>query len=378
MAKRVNDVVLFIVLFLIFFLIQTAQPANALSLHGQQLSPITYLPGETIVNHYSISDTIYPVEVTLGGGELLDYISVSEIANNEFDLIISFPEKLIGPGEHSFSLTVSEKADEMMGISSLLSVTKAFRLIAYSREKEVAVSFSAADVNQGTPVKLELGVASQTYSDIDSVKAVIFVYDKSNHSIGELATEEKSLPALKSASFLAFFNTTNLPYDDYHARAIITYDGQEKEATANFKIGEMDVIMENYTRELTPGFSEFAITVANNWGNELNNVYAKLFVNGQELLQTPSISLPAWGKGVLGGIIKVDLSPGIYPGVAQIFFEGESKEEQITLTVLEPPREPEERQAAVVVPYLIFLIALVVVVGVFITIVLSRRKNEGF
>ncbi len=351
---------------------------NALGLHGPLLSPITYQPGETIVNHYTVTEAAHPVEVVLGAGRLADFISVSEVVDSQFDLIISFPEKLIEPGDYSFDLQVREKGEETTGISSLLSVTKQFRLIAYSRQKEVAVSLTAADVNQGTPVKLNLAVASQTYSDIDSVKGVIAVYDRDGHSLGELATEEKSLPALESVSLAVFFNTTGRPYGDYRARALVAYDGQEKEAAASFKIGEMDVVMENYTRELTPGFTEFAINVANNWGDEVNNIYAQLFIDGQEQLQTPSISLPAWGKGVLEGIFKVELKPGLYQGTIQIFFEGESKEEPVRLTVREPLSQPEERETGVVVPYLIFLIALVFIVGVFLLIVLSRRKDETF
>lgn len=374
MVSKLKEVLLFLI---IFFLL--AFSISALTLQGQQMGKIVYMPGEKITNHYTISGTTRPTEVILGTGEFTGYISVSEIVNNEFDLIISFPQKLIDPGDYSFHLMIKEKADEITGITSLLSVNKRFRLIAYSREKDVVVSFSAASVNQGTPVKFSLGIDSQTYSDIDSVKGVVFVYDRDNRSLAILETKEKSLSALDSISFVTFFNTTNLPYDDYWAKAVVMYDGQEKEVTTSFKIGEMDIILENYTKTIKQGFSEFSLNVANNWGDELKNVYAKLFIDRQELLQTPSITLPPWGKGILEGIFEVDLAPGQYQGLVQIFFEGESKEEQIMITVVEPVEEPKVKKTSeVVIPYLIFLIALVVIVGIILIIVMNKRKNETF
>ena len=312
---------------------------TALSLNGNKLGTIIYEPGKIITNHYAIADTNQEVEVSVGG-ELTEYLSVSEVVNNEFDLIINFPEEIIPLGSYSFGLSVTEISDEESGgLGALVSVSKTFQVEVYSYEKEIGVSFNSPSVNEGNPVNFQLGVQSKCYQDIDSVKGEITVYDFQNKELGKLKTEEISLKSLDSQTFIAAFDTLGLPAGSYWAKAIVYYDGQQKIVNNTFKIGNMDLVLKNYTSELKQGFSEFKVNVVNNWGNELRNVYAKLLINNQELLQTPNINLAPWKEGELKGILKVDLELGEYEGILQLFFESEMREEPIKIVVIEKTEE---------------------------------------
>jgi len=75
-----------VILFCIF-----ASSVYGLSLRGDHLSPIIFEPGKKIVNHYIIEGTDKEVKVSLGG-EIIQYVRVTEVANNQFDLIIEVPE----------------------------------------------------------------------------------------------------------------------------------------------------------------------------------------------------------------------------------------------------------------------------------------------
>ncbi len=312
----------------------------ALRLEGMLLSPIAFEPGKVLSNHYVVREAEHPLEISVGG-DFAEYISLSpleysEPGTAEFDLVIAFPDFFPQPGEYSFSMYVTEKADAATAqVGSLLSVGRRFEVEVYSFDKALEAALSAPDVNEGTPAQLNLGVQSRGYRDIEAVSGIITLYSPQNSVLGSRETETRPLPALAAETFMVTFPTDGLPAGEYSAKATVTYDGQQLETDTKFRIGQMDLILLGYNQSLPRGFSRFVVQLANNWGEELYNVYARLFLSGEELLQTPSITLPPWGEGLLQGIVNIPLAPGRYDGVLQLFFEGEQKEVPITLEVTE-------------------------------------------
>ena len=150
----------------------------------------------------------------------------------------------------------------------------------------------------------------------------------------------------------------------------------KKEATTTFKIGDMDLVLKDNTFNLLTSFNEFNITVLNNWGDELKNVYAKLFVNDEELLHTPSINIPPWEEGELKSIAKIDLAPGQYEGILKMFFESENKEEKVTLIIKEAPidivEENNQEEGSSEIP--VAVISLLIIISVLLIILYFRRR----
>ncbi len=360
---------------------------QALSLSGKLLSPITYRPGETIVNHYLITDAKSSVEVMIDNSTFHNF-SVSEISGDEFDLTLNFPEnEHIAPGSYSFGLSVREKQNSSAsnaGIGTLVAVSRVFQVVVYSYEKEIQVSLSVPNINQGNNAAFVLTVTSLGYPDINAVRGDVTFYDAQNNLLGKVSTLTQSLKGLESLSFTGSLNTSALPASNYLARAVVWYDGKEKSANTTFLIGNMDVLIGNYTSVFQPGFNEFVIVVTNNWGSTLRNVYAKLFVQGKELIQTPSLDLEPWQEGTLKGIVKIDLEPGTYPALLKIFFEGEVKEVPITITVVSPSSEETAKNESASPPtskssasVIFAVISALVLVLVLIYLLMRRgKKNE--
>ncbi len=359
--------------------------AQGLSLSGQKLSPIIYRPGLTITNHYIISGSDAPIEVVVDRGPFRD-ITVTPVVNNEFDLVIMFgADEYVPPGSHSFGLTAREVAvvseeEEGSGVGSLTSVSKVFNIEVYSYEKDIRIGLEAANVNVGGNVTFQLSVASVGYPDIEQVQGEITVFDE-NTELGRILTPAKPLKSLKGRTFKVPFDASALSAGEYGAKAVVTYDGKQKSANTTFLIGNMDVLVDEYTKELLPGFSEFAVKVTNNWGNSLRNVYAKLFIEDQELLQTPSINLDAWQKGELKGIMKVDLEPGGYQGKLLLFFEAASKEVPIFITVKasipENAAEAPQVQEPQSLDLSLWVFFSVIIVGILVAFLLYKRQEGG-
>ncbi|MBI2665231.1 hypothetical protein HYX12_01250 [Candidatus Woesearchaeota archaeon] len=309
-----------------------------------KLSPIIYEPGKVITNHYTVIGGNYPVEVVVGG-DFGEYITIDKKSDSEFDMTISFPEQLFPPGTYKFTLSASEIPPENSdtGVGSLIGVSKTFIVEVYSYDKNIDVGLVAPSVNENSPLIFEIPIQSRTYSDITSLSADILIFDQQNQELGKVSTARTTLPALSSKTLTAEYDTNDLSPSNYWAKAVVYYDGQKKDANATFKIGNLDLKIMNYTLLMDTGFNNFQATVANKWGSELRNVYALLLVNKKEVLQTPSINLAPWEEGVVEGIVNMDASPGSYPAVLKVFYEGELKEVSFSLTVEEKKSEQELR-----------------------------------
>ncbi len=119
--------------------------------------------------------------------------------------------------------------------------------------------------------------------------------------------------------------------------------------------------MKNYTSQLHPGFSEFTATIKNSWGLPLENVYAKLFIDGIEVLHTPSININPWQNAEINGILKIDLEIGTYPAQLKVFFNNEIKEFPLTISITE--ENPADSNNYIYLT--VILIALACVITIF-------------
>ena len=68
-----------------------------------------------------------------------------------------------------------------------------------------------------------------------------------------------------------------------------------------------------------------------------------LFLEGREILQTPSISIGPWQEKEVQGIVNIEKESGTYPGTLKLFYEGESKEEAIILTIFKKIDDTQEK-----------------------------------
>ncbi len=373
------------VLVMMLFTLLCIMPAiSALSLAGARLGTITYQSGTSFTNHYSILGTDQPVIVTVDGGGQFPGIFVSEVVDNEFDLLVNFPEEVyVAPGSYTFALTVVENSSRQEGISSQVAVSKVFEVVVYSYEKDIQASLSIPNINAGRNVTFQLTVQSMGYPDIEKVYGQIALYNSSRQEVGRLVTETKSLPGLESLSFQPKHDTDHFPTGNYAAKAVVWYDGKSEAVNSTFLIGSMDLIVNNYTAEFNSGFNEFSVIVTNNWGNILRNVYARLFIQDQQLVQTPSLELEPWQQGELKAILNIEFPPGTYAGALKLYFEGESKEVPvgiIILPVIEQQQETEKELqvagALVFIPALLVIVIILALMAIYLWRKKKRKKKE--
>lgn len=362
-----------------FFLLLLNLPSlSALSLSGQTIGPITYVPGGSMSVHYTISDTSYPALVTVDAGPFSS-VRATEVINNEFYVIFDFPgDEYVPPGEYKIGVTVVEDpGDSGAAIASSISISKVFYVTVLSYEKAVSVSLDAPNINEGNNVTLTLRVQSMGYPDIDAVQGKITVHNHQQELLGTIFTEKKPLPGLQGLTFKHSFDSSQLPTGAYEARAIVSYDGKFQAANATFLIGNMDIFVLNYTSSFFPGFNDFVVTLQNKWGNRVRNVYAKLLVGDQELFHTHSIELEPWQEGKLKGIVQIPFEPGAYEGILRVFFEGEQKDIAVLLQVIPLPPAVQEQNIAFFDSAYFFPTVVVLLLFIIILMLMIMRKHYG-
>lgn len=347
----------------------------AINLQGQKLSPILFQPGAKIINHYIITNTEGEVKVNLAG-DLIEYIHTTAVVDNQFDLIIEPPQTLPEPGTYWFMLQVSEVGEAGAMIDSLLSVNLRFKIEVPPHGKSLSISFNAPNINENQPIIFTTSLISKGLKNIESIQEEIIVYDAENKSIGVMETTTESLKALDSKQIVIEFETKGLPPANYWAEAIVTYDGEEKRLTDTFKIGDLNLNLKNYTSELERGFSEFIAVIENNWGNPINEIYGKLFINETEFLHTPTISLAPWQEGELKGIIKTELDSGEYEAKLILFFEGKSKEELLKIKIIEIS-QPDNNNKKIKEQYFVPILIILVIITITLWVIFKKEEENN-
>lgn len=336
----------FLLLIVVLVLLGQSIPlVQSLALSGRVLSPVSFIPGTFISNHYVVSGSDYPVQVALNPGPFSN-VTISPVINNEFDLLINFPEQeKVPPGTYSIGLLVQEipPGEEGGGIGTSVGVAKVISVIVYSYDKEIEVRIHAPHINQGSNATFQLSAISQGYPDIERLYGLVKVMDFQGQQRAELRTEERSLAGLQDTTFTLKQDTSSWPTGNYSVQATVFYDGRWKQANTSFLIGKMEVELKSYPTSLEQGFNDVSLTVVNRWGNPLRNVYAKVFLDDEELLHTASIDLDPWQEGVLQGIMKVETAPGVRQGKIILFYEGEERSFPVSFEIMPLP-SPIEQQ----------------------------------
>ena len=365
----------FIIVSALMFSFSYSSPALGLS--GNSISPIIYIPGAIITNHYTVSGTDRPISINVDT-TTFSSIKINQTSAYEFDLIIQFPkDKYIAPGDYNFGLTVTEKEEEHKGVSGKVLISKSFTVNVYSYSKEVEVSLNAPSINQHEQMTFGLYVKSLGYPEIEDVHGQIVVYDSSLHELAKINTESKSLPGLETISFNPTLDTSSWLPNSYSAKAYLEYDGKSKTANTSFLIGQEDISVINYTSELNQGFSEFSLVVRNEWGQALKNVYALLSLEGTEVTQTPSITLESWGEGTVKNIIRLENPPGTYEGILTLHFNDKKKMIPLTIKIL-PATETAEQKKIALVTNMLWKISLVLILMATVGVIFwwKYRKNK--
>lgn len=277
---------------------------------------------------------------------------IIEISSTQSEVYVPFtytmPERIFMPGKHTTEIIIlmmppyeSEEAylEDGMIIPAKAAVSATKQVIAkintnvpfdgkhidphiYIRPGDVGKStvFSVAIYNIGT-------------DDINKINAKIQIVDPNNNTIDEVETDSLSLQSKKEGRIEGSW-VSSQP-GDYHARAIIQYDGYEQEVIKNFHVGNLHV---NITNVAVEHFElgeivKLDIYVKSLWNKPLKDVYAVFKVyEGEKMIlkyKTTSVDIAENGDSILHAFWDTrDFGPGAYPIKIELFYGDDHTENE--------------------------------------------------
>lgn len=303
------------------------QPAGATSLsHPYIENPLLYVPGKTYTFDFEASGYRGDAEIA-AEGDWAEYVTFSEITSpapgtKRFSVAITPPERPDTPGTHWVYIRVSEIPPAGGAVAALASVRKSIGFKVLFPYKSLSASLNAPDVNMGETSHFQLAVKSDTLEKLWIVRASIEVMDLQGNVLGTVSTQRIGLNLGEQKMLSADFNTTGLKPATYRARATVSYDENVTVVEDDFRVGTLAVEIINHTQELPVGaISPFVIDVKSGWNDPLEAVYGQVYVNGTEVVRTPTSSLAPWERANLTGYFDTTgWAAGQYEATVIAFF----------------------------------------------------------
>ena len=384
------------IIILIILLLIVIPSAFSVRIYFFPEEPIVFEPGLSTSFSYEIFNNLgIPFDVTLYvKGDLAKYITLDQeyyenlLPGQRFQLKAELdipPDAVSTPGIHSIMVGALEERNpgNKNGVGARAAVEVRIKVRVRYPGEYIEASLYAPHVRVGGNSNLRVTVSNFGSENLDEVKATITIFDVYNNTVKTLETNGISLKVDAVDVISADFNTSGYPKGPYHAIADVYYGSESlKTNKADFKIGDINVLVTDFTREITlGGIVPFNISVKSEWNSFIEEVYAEvdLFQKGRNVhsFKTPFLNLKAWEEKKLIGYVQSDfLKSGEHDVNITLHFAGGSTLTKGQVEVLRGPR----LQFAMNTTSMIFLVVifLLVSINIFWFLYFRRRKNEEF
>ncbi|MFH1173883.1 MAG: hypothetical protein V1725_01995 [archaeon] len=260
-----------------------------------------------------------------------------------------------------------------------------FLIIALSEEKNVQFSLSAPNANQNEVVNFSVKASSQTKQDIEDVFARLAVFDPQGKYLATIDTNHKRLTSTEKTTLQGRFSTTGLTPGIYTIKGNGSYDGMLSSLqTTTFRIGELDIKLVDYTKEVgMGGITKIELTVESNWNGVIDDVYGTVHIGGVDSQpeRTSNVKLERFGRAVLKSYWDTTNIPaGTYAGTLSLHYAQQEKSIPLTISVVtdqQPTGKEEQPKSITFSPLLLYgIVAALIIAIAVITLIFGRKREQ--
>jgi len=291
-----------------------------------------------------------------------------------FDFSIAIPEQFEEPGDYRFDFVTKEIFEEEEDSGATITVKTAVAGVFIVRVPAegyfLKSSLEARGVISGEPVPFVLTLENLGTYAINDIQGILEISDESGNLIDELEFTY-DLPLYSVEQLELNWDSEGASYGNYHAKAIMTFQGKEEIAETDFKVGEMHVSILEYDKSVSSGdINKFKLKIRSDWGDQINDAYAILDVTTEVAHQFKSsnFNLEPWQEKEI--IVYVDaqmLEKGEYPSKIGIMYEGVYDGEEFELKVT----------SFDIVPIIVGAAIFIVVFGFGYLFLIIRKLKKG-
>ncbi|UCD03489.1 MAG: hypothetical protein JSW73_03055 [Candidatus Woesearchaeota archaeon] len=386
MIKKVYKYALF---FLAFFLVLPL--ANAVLISGSKLLYTEYfVPGKTFTYTFYATPSVDGQKLAMTApGPFQEYFIISPetiVATTgdfaKFTAIITLPLEAPEPGKHRNKICVGEAdtgGDGMIVVKAKSCGAVVF--ISLYDGKYIKSRLLPTNSNAGDLVPINLQISNWGKEDISELKADL-VISENDKVLATLNTDTVSLASTETKDLKTKWNSEGVKEGKYNINATIYYDGNIKRQNTTFRLGHLNVFIEDYTKKVIIGeINKFDIDILSGWNLDIPSVYGEVKVFKDKELVTSFKTTPEylkpWRKATLLGYLdgtKLE-SIGEYDVTIKLFYMNSTTTEPGKITVIEPELEekPESKVDASVILLVVISIALIIIFTI-----LYRIKNRRY
>ena len=276
-------------------------------------------------------------------GDLARYITLSRRSiqgSGELFAVIDLPPKLENTGNSLTHIGAEEVSATGGSIGAKVRIKS--RVIIRTPFEGVYIdppSLSISSINKNERAATTLTVQSFGTENISRLFANIDVLDFSDNMLASRITDIVSLKSLEQTKFETELETSNLKPGSYKGQAEVFYDDlSQKSNEAVFRIGELEVFINNYTKEVVAGqINSFDVEIESSWNNEIENIFAEVVLEEETRFRTLDTNLKAWEiKSLQGFLDATNIDPGTYSIIIELNYEGQIKKVEGTILIKRP------------------------------------------
>ncbi|MEM4268075.1 MAG: hypothetical protein QXK37_04580 [Candidatus Woesearchaeota archaeon] len=343
----------------------------------------------------------FPIEISVTG-ELAEYITLRDktltlgpYESKCTEYYVKLPQSIDKYGPVVTRIIGSQVMDPyehgMFGAQE--NIVHKFTVFVPYPGKYISFELVSENVNQGEPVQFTLIATNLGQEDIESAKGFVEIYGADNYAnyVTTVETKEKPIKSLETIRLYTFLQTADLKSGSYKAIGVLKYDGEKAQDEDTFNIGQLQVIINDYTRNLTRGrINKFDINISSAWNNRIERIYGEASITGvPSKMITPTIVLDPWTTNTLTGYLEIppDTPLGEVDGKITLYFENTTTK-NILVNITENPdakkslkEEPKEVKEKSIKEWfsatniIVILIILFIILDIYL--IVHKEKKKG-
>lgn len=301
-------------IFLIILLLIPSVYGIGISYTANELMPITYHPNTVVQRTYYVTGAEQKVAVYVGGDfakyAVYDHIITTSGPQTPFVITFEFPNVRPKPGFFDGDVTVSQikGTDSQFSIIAAVNVPFSVRVLDPGKYLETnKLQIEPNHITKGQKTTFTLSATNYGEKKINKARLVVDI-KYGNANMKTISSEEKTLESETSHEFKVQWDTKKSEIGQYKAIAKVIYDEKETPVTEDiFYVGDEDIIVNNYTRQLTnDSINKFSLNVMSRWNTPIDYSAALSFImEGKEIANFKTVNemLAPWTPKIIDSFV---------------------------------------------------------------------------
>jgi hypothetical protein len=276
-----------------------------------------------------------PTAKTYVSGDLAEYVELDKDSiqgNGKVVATMKLPSEITTPGDHRIRIGAKQIPNEKGGIEVIGDIGGVIKVSVPHPGKYVEAILSISNADTSEDIKITLTVYNKG-SEIIEIKPIVEIFN--NQEVFEsVEFESASINPTESIELAKSLDADLLGIGRFNATAIINYDDKQLKAYHTFRVGRVDIIILDHTKEFERNkINRIQIDLESMSNNPIENVYANITIlDPLQSFLTPPITLKSFETASLEGFFSTfDIEPTRFDAKIVIHYPNSTIEKIVKL-----------------------------------------------